>query len=61
MEGSMMILITCAAINLYQMHRGEISPNSSFYLAVTVTVLLPLYTIGLTVYLCKHHAKLDSK
>ena len=56
-----MIVITCAAINVYKVHRNEISTSFSYVLSVLITVLLPLYTLGLTLYLCKHNTRLETK
>ena len=60
-ESTMMIVITCAAINIYQVHIHEIEPNVSYTLAICIAILLPVYSIGLCVYLCRNMSRMETQ
>ena len=60
-EVTMMIAVTCAAINIYQVHIDKIDPNASHTLAICFTIFLPAYSIGLFIYLCKNMGKMETQ
>ncbi len=51
-EGTMIVLATCSAINLYQHSKGEVDSKLSYYVALGFAAAFALYSISITSYLC---------